>query len=344
MRDTLVELTLERPSMITDAGLSTIALFTHLKGLVIDSCELISDEGVITLLGSLPQTLEYLSVDNCSTLTDEIMVVLAACFPTLQSLSLDSCEIGDPGLVHLSSAVFCKSLKSLNLCYINATGLGITACLTAFTALEHINLDLLADVGDDPLQYLPSALVSFSAEATDIGNEGIQHLVHLCPKLHTLSLLCNQLTDFGVQLLEGLPSLQVLALSVPTISPECLSHLPEGLKVLKLAGCLQGVNDNSLMTVCQKQKSSLLSLDIKGCILVTAAGFLSALPVCCMLRHVNAEQCPAINRQVTEQLKATCPSLVCFCSTGTSTDPEEEWTELQPCSMERDPDNAISYW
>ena len=112
----LKHLDLTRCRTITDAGIKTlIGNVPDLEGLQVSKCGGLTDDAFIDLIPTMP-ILTHLDVEELDTLTNEVLKTLAqsACAPHFRHLCISYCEnLGDAGILPILKA--CTSLSSLEM-------------------------------------------------------------------------------------------------------------------------------------------------------------------------------------------------------------------------------------
>ncbi|KAH7574334.1 hypothetical protein JRO89_XS03G0283700 [Xanthoceras sorbifolium] len=185
----------------------TDACLVHLKGslsLCLSLCYLVSLKNMhIENLTNL----ESLNLDSCN-IGDEGLANLRG-LTLLKSLELSDTEVGSGGLCHLSGLT---RLENLNLSFTSVTDSGLKK-LAGLTSLKSLNLDArnVTDVGLAALTSLTGLthLDLFGAHISDSGTNSLQ-----CFKnLQSLEICGGILTDVGVKNIKDLTSLTFLNLS-----------------------------------------------------------------------------------------------------------------------------------
>ena len=128
--------------------------------------------------------------------------------PYLRTVSLRGTKVTDAGL-----AVFkdCQYLDTVDLSHTAISGIG----------LHDLHSSVIKDL---------------NLADSNLGDRGIADLVEIGHHLLRLNLAATQITDDGMERLQGLRALEVLNLSRDKITGAGLRYLPIGLKQLNLSG------------------------------------------------------------------------------------------------------------
>ncbi|KAH7574347.1 hypothetical protein JRO89_XS03G0285000 [Xanthoceras sorbifolium] len=210
----LAYLNLNRCS-ISDDGCDKFSGLKNLKILslgfnnITDAC-LVHLKGSLSLCLSVSlylTNLESLNLDSCN-IGDEGLANLRG-LTLLKSLELSDTEVGSGGLCHLSGLT---RLENLNLSFTSVTDSGLKK-LAGLTSLKSLNLDArnVTDVGLAALTSLTGLthLDLFGAHISDSGTNSLR-----CFKnLQSLEICGGILTDVGVKNIKDLTSLTFLNLS-----------------------------------------------------------------------------------------------------------------------------------
>ncbi|XP_056138235.1 protein AMN1 homolog isoform X2 [Lampris incognitus] len=112
---------------VSDLALQQICC-PRLKTLLLDGCQRITSEGVITLVSSCPSLQKFI-LENCVGVTDEAVRALAHNCRDLEVLCLRGCStIGDGALLALAEN--CRLLHTVLLSGTQVTDVGITGLVT----------------------------------------------------------------------------------------------------------------------------------------------------------------------------------------------------------------------
>ncbi|MGH0123167.1 UNVERIFIED_CONTAM: hypothetical protein FKN15_078262 [Acipenser sinensis] len=286
--------------------------------------------------------LQHLEINDMPTLTDRCILAIVSECQNLQTVSLqDSTHLSDSAFKALAEAAkltkikirgnnrmtdaswksFCKS--SPCLCHIYAADCQkITdISLKAIGSLKNLTVLNVADcirLSDAGIKYLvegPSAGKLREVNLTNcvrVTDMSLLRISQRCLKLTYLSLCyCEHLTDSGLELLAGLPSLTSLDLTGTNIQDQGLASLGTntGIKKLTLSECLWITDLGIQMTdlymqyltgVCQY----LHELDISGCVHITDKTTKYLQNSCKQLHVLNMLYCKNITRQAALKVTA----------------------------------------
>ncbi|MGH0149437.1 UNVERIFIED_CONTAM: hypothetical protein FKN15_033425 [Acipenser sinensis] len=262
------------------------------------------------------QNLQTVSLQDSTHLSDSAFKALA------EAAKLTKIKIrGNNRMTDASWKSFCKS--SPCLCHIYAADCQkITdISLKAIGSLKNLTVLNVADcirLSDAGIKYLvegPSAGKLREVNLTNcvrVTDMSLLRISQRCLKLTYLSLCyCEHLTDSGLELLAGLPSLTSLDLTGTNIQDQGLASLGTntGIKKLTLSECLWITDLGIQMTdlymqyltgVCQY----LHELDISGCVHITDKTTKYLQNSCKQLHVLNMLYCKNITRQAALKVTA----------------------------------------
>ncbi|OVA19188.1 Leucine-rich repeat [Macleaya cordata] len=215
--------------LVTGACLGSISALLALSYLNLNRCAL-SDTGCEKFSGL--QNLKVLNL-GFNNITNACLVSLKGGLTKLESLNLDSCRIGDEGLVNLAGLLHLKnlelsdtevgsnglrhisglaSLESLNLSFTLVSDSGLRK-LSGLTSLKSLNLDArqITDTGLTALTGITGLthLDLFGARITDFGTNWLRYFKNL----RSLEICGGGITDAGVKNIKDLVTLTLLNLS-----------------------------------------------------------------------------------------------------------------------------------
>nr|XP_025617502.1 F-box/LRR-repeat protein 14 isoform X13 [Arachis hypogaea] len=199
--------------LVTAACLDSLADLPLLSNLNLNRCN-ITDDGCEKF-----SRLENLKVLNLgfNDITDACLAHLKAVLTKLESLNLDSCRIGDEGLINLAEvgdtglhhlSEF-KNLRSLEICGGGLTDAGVKN-IRALSCLMCLNLSQNCNLTDKSLESISglTRLISLNVSNSRITNSGLQHLRTL-KNLRSLTLESCKVTAYDIKKLRSthLPNL-----------------------------------------------------------------------------------------------------------------------------------------
>ncbi|RXM36684.1 F-box/LRR-repeat protein 13 [Acipenser ruthenus] len=300
----------------TDKGLQYLATGKGCHKLIyldLSGCTQMSVDGFKNIAVGCSE-LQHLEINDMPTLTDKCILAIVSECQNLQTVSLqDSTHLSDSAFKALAEAAkltkikirgnnrmtdaswksFCKS--SPCLCHIYAADCQkITdISLKAIGSLKNLTVLNVADcirLSDAGIKYLvegPSAGKLREVNLTNcvrVSDMSLLRISQRCLKLTYLSLCyCEHLTDSGLELLAGLPSLTSLDLTGTNIQDQMTD-----LYMQYLTG------------VCQY----LHELDISGCVHITDKTTKYLQNSCKQLHVLNMLYCKNITRQAALKVKA----------------------------------------
>lgn len=150
----LVELNLSFCANVTDFGICQISLHCHrLKKLILDGCELIGDDSVLSLSRQC-LNIRHISFFGCHRLSQVCLVGIAS-FPCLETLNLGHCN----GISDISALTRCQSIRCLNLSGHPVFPDSMVApILRGMSYLEDLNLEGCTDLSGPVLASLVSPI------------------------------------------------------------------------------------------------------------------------------------------------------------------------------------------
>ncbi|XP_033888045.1 F-box and leucine-rich repeat protein 13 isoform X1 [Acipenser ruthenus] len=326
----------------TDKGLQYLATGKGCHKLIyldLSGCTQMSVDGFKNIAVGCSE-LQHLEINDMPTLTDKCILAIVSECQNLQTVSLqDSTHLSDSAFKALAEAAkltkikirgnnrmtdaswksFCKS--SPCLCHIYAADCQkITdISLKAIGSLKNLTVLNVADcirLSDAGIKYLvegPSAGKLREVNLTNcvrVSDMSLLRISQRCLKLTYLSLCyCEHLTDSGLELLAGLPSLTSLDLTGTNIQDQGLASLGTntGIKKLTLSECLW-ITDLGIQKLCQKSRD-LEHLDISHCLSLTDKTIKSLAFYCQTLTSLSIAGCPKMTDLYMQYLTGVCQYL-----------------------------------
>ncbi|XP_062522384.1 F-box and leucine-rich repeat protein 13-like [Corticium candelabrum] len=221
---------------LTDQSLKALGSCKGVRVLNVADCVRLSDSGIRQVVeGSSGSKLQEVNLTNCVRISDVTLLRIAQKCHRLTYISLCFCEhITDAGVELLGTL---PSLLSIDLTGCNIGDQGIASLGTSSSFLD-LNIAECSQITDIGLQKFCSNCVSLEridmTGCHNLTDSGIQNLAFCCRMLTVVQLAgCHQLTDLSLQYLSGgchyLTDLDVSG---------CICMSDKGLKYLK-RGCRQ---------------------------------------------------------------------------------------------------------
>ena len=168
------------------------------------------DDGMLAL--GMCHNLEIFELDNCSRVTDNGLIGGLNGLGKLQSLTLNSVNIGNQGLRWISQNLPLISLKLGNLVQVTDHGLGLIHQLVSLKLLHIWNLQQVTSSGFKSLFTVGNQLTSLVLEVSGFDDTVVLKMARFCHDLVFLSLIyCWNLTDQSlIALIRGCHKLEYL--------------------------------------------------------------------------------------------------------------------------------------
>jgi F-box/leucine-rich repeat protein 2/20 len=229
-------------------------LDTHLERLppsvselTLDGCHGLTDAGIKMAATGCAKRLERLTLYCNNNVTNAALLTLSLRCPSLTHLSLSGCkQIATTGVLSLASR--CRRLRALNLTrlpLVDDTALG--ALVQSNPDLRELRLYACSQYTDTPL-----LAVAGCRQLTTLDCTGLSQLSDAV--LLALGASCATLSTLLLTWVTGLTDIGVVA-----VSRGC------PLAVLSLHG-IKGVGEGSLSALAEHRASTLVALDIRGCV------------------------------------------------------------------------------
>ncbi|XP_062197824.1 F-box/LRR-repeat protein 3-like isoform X2 [Phragmites australis] len=294
-----------------------------LQALDISNCQNATDEGVSSVVKSIPNLLE-LNLSYCCPVTPS-MVSSFRSIAKLRTLKLEGCKFMADGLKGIGMS--CVSVKELSLSKCSGvTDTELSFVVSRLKSLLKLDITCCRDITDVSLAAITSSctsLISLKMESCSrVTSGGLQLIGKRCSHLEELDLTDNDLDDEGLKALARCSKLSSLKIGICLrISDEGLSHIgkycPElrdidlyrsgGISddgVTQIAqGCpmlesinmsyCTGITDHSLMSLSRCAK--LNTLEIRGCPRVSSSGISEIAGGCRLLSKLDIKKCFEIN-------------------------------------------------
>eukprot|EP01113_Clastostelium_recurvatum_P019350 TRINITY_DN2281_c0_g1_i3.p1 TRINITY_DN2281_c0_g1~~TRINITY_DN2281_c0_g1_i3.p1 ORF type:complete len:1891 (-),score=415.16 TRINITY_DN2281_c0_g1_i3:873-6545(-) len=302
---------LTRCMNITDLTIIALAekCRARMQSLNLSWCEAVSDESLVRLAHCCP-SLNAINLSKCKRVSDVGVVALAkSCAESLERVVLENCSVTDASLFTLAS--HCPNLTNLDCSQCDkVTDLGVTKISQGCMNMQALSLDEcnITDVG-----------VSALAASADGGEHG-------CFFLESIRLAyCRHLTDVSLRKLSiGCPNLTTLDLSYcnfnnqtpnEAMAPigECITAmgLRESLKrwprltTLRLRG-MDGLTTESIL---DGTHPSLRVLNLSWCRNIEDQALASISRQCPALETCDIARCPKITNNAVQELATRCSDL-----------------------------------
>lgn len=224
-------------------------------------------------------TVEKITLNGCSRLTDTGISIIARRCPELRCLEIRGCgNVTNAGVCELVSK--CHNLEKLD----------ITGCYQ----ITNIQPSSSSSASQESEAVLPASLTRQLyiqyLDLTDcqlLDDNGLKTIVRNCPQLTHLYLRrCVQITDAGVK----------------HVASYCVA-----LRELSVSDCLQ-VTDFGMYELA-KLGPNLRYLSVAKCDQVSDAGIRQIARHCYKLRYLNVRGCEAVSDNSVEVLSRSCPRL-----------------------------------
>ncbi|XP_062203957.1 F-box/LRR-repeat protein 3-like isoform X2 [Phragmites australis] len=282
-----------------------------LQVLDISNCQNVTDEGVSSVLKSIPNLLE-LNLSYCCPVTPS-MVSSFQSIAKLQTLKLEGCKFMADGLKGIGRS--CVSVKELSLSKCSGvTDTELSFVVSRLKNLLKLDITCCRDITDVSLAAITSSctsLISLKMEScSHVTSGGLQLIGKHCSHLEELDLTDNDLDDEGLKALARCSKLSSLKIGICLrISDEGLSHIGKSggisdngvtqiaqgcpmLESINLSYCT-GITDRSLMSL--SRCANLNTLEIRGCPTVSSSGISEIAVGCRLLSKLDIKKCFEIN-------------------------------------------------
>lgn len=317
---------------------------THLKNgckslqaLDVSRCQSLTHVGFIRLAqASFP--LHHLTLSYCLPITDDLVQSIRR-FDGLQMLRLDGCDVGAADLS--SVGVGCKSVKELSLSKCRGvTDTGLCAALAGCRGLGKLDLTCCQELTNLALFSIArfcTGLVSLKMESCcRVTEEGFSALGDACHLLEELDFTDSNLNDTGLLALARCKALKLLKLGFcQSISNKGLEHISRScsnlleldvyrsigvgdagvasiatgcsrLRIFNLSYCSE-ITDAALQSISELHE--LFGLEIRGCMLVSAAGLSAVAKGCHRLEELDVKRCSYVDDSAVLAVAEGCPNL-----------------------------------
>ncbi|XP_041365412.1 uncharacterized protein LOC121380593 [Gigantopelta aegis] len=240
----LTKLLLDCYPYATNDLLNTVKYHVHLKNLSLNSCSLITDNGLKAITGL--KKLKVLNLGSCKQLTNKCLTVISE-LPNLQGLNLEDTGVTDSGIIDFLSTCT-KHLQNLNLNRTQVTH-SIIPHLHVLPSLKSLYLEQTKIHSLSGIENLKQLEVLDVAQTT-IVTESLLCLQHH-PALTCLSIANNEniVGDLALQYISGLKLHTLYLPSRHSTTSRGLSHLVNmKLTALDLTNFIH-INDNGLQHI-----------------------------------------------------------------------------------------------
>eukprot|EP00094_Tigriopus_californicus_P014241 TCALIF_13794-PA protein Name:"Similar to FBXL7 F-box/LRR-repeat protein 7 (Homo sapiens)" AED:0.21 eAED:0.21 QI:0/1/0.33/1/0.5/0.66/3/73/526 len=277
-------------------------------------------------------SVEKISFQSCSKLTDSGLWAISRSCPSLQTLVLKSCKsVTNAGLQNLVSK--CSMLTHLNVSgcsqvsTFDVSGIAEPSPATAALVgvppgtIPSVFLQYL-DLTDCPritdlglgiiLKVTPNLQHLYLRRCLNFSDMGIKYIASHCPSLRELSISdCVQITDFGLYELAKLgPNLRYLSVAkcdqISDSGVMQIAKLCYKLRYLNVRGC-EAVSDDSVEAL-SRSCTRLRSLDLGKCD-VTDVGLKLLAENCPGLKKLSVKSCEMISDQGLQNIAYRCRGL-----------------------------------
>jgi len=278
-------------SLITDAGLETIAQIERLKNLKLFRVN-VSDQG-IAALGALPN-LDMLNLDS-TPISGRALETISS-FPKLRSLTLTSTDIDAAGLAALQNL---SSLNTLNLAKLKSFTPDMIAAIAPHPNLATLSLTFnpvgssIRDLVGSKVQHLNflnakvndedgvvlgelSELVNLSANGNPIGDATIAAIAGL-PKLNLLQIPATAVTDAAGPDFARMTRLRTLWIDETSVGDAFVADLAD-LPLQTLSLRKTAITDESLKVLAGIQTLKNITLSDTAVTEAGVAALQAALP------------------------------------------------------------------
>ncbi len=180
--------------------------------------------------------------------TDDDLIPFISRYPSITSLNLDNCSIGNPGAQAIAATCTALRFLSLSKCY-SITDDGVIPLANKCSNLTHLNLKECADISEKSARVLATHctnLTSLNLGSSKIKEKGIKRIAQGCTKLTDLDFSWTSLSNTGLEsFFQRGHSLQSLNISscfeLTTISTDIIAKRGSSLTSLNL-GCFPNLN------------------------------------------------------------------------------------------------------
>ncbi|XP_027334595.1 F-box/LRR-repeat protein 3 isoform X1 [Abrus precatorius] len=262
------QLVLSDGSPVTLALVDGLNKLSMLKSIILDGCTVTSDG--LRAIGNLCISLRELSLSKCLGVTDEALSFLVSKHKDLRKVDITCCrKITDVSIAGIANS--CTSLTSLKM---ESCTLVPPEAFVLIGQKCHFleELDLTDnEIDDEGLKSISSCSRLSSLKVgicLNITDRGLAYVGMRCSKLKELDLYRSTgVTDLGIS---------------------AIAHGCPGLEMINTSYCTS-ITDRALLSL--SKCSTLKTLEIRGCLLVTSIGVAAIAMNCKQLSRLDIKKC-----------------------------------------------------